>query len=213
MWYVQDNNADPSNIQPGDVPDQAAVQIQNRALSFGGQLELGVGVLPWLELGVFGGIRQATYEYRFYQEIVGVADGIPSVDAVGARSYQVGLRLGAIPFPAYPVRPTLHVGASYWIGTPLNSIVTPLPDYLLSVEMRPNNMLVLHLQPGAEVSVGKWVMLWTRFDLDIPILGRNRQVFNRGNGTLSQRPSSESDTGFALGGSAGLTIRVPLKAR
>jgi hypothetical protein len=213
MWYVQDNEADPNNIQAGDIPDQAAVQAQSRTLAFGGQFEIGVGVLPWLEIGLFGGIRQGTYDYRFYRELLGFEAAVPDLEGVPVRTYQGGLRIGAVPFPAYPFRPTFHVGGSYWTGTKLSSVVTPLPSYLLSSEMRPNNMVLLHVQPGAEVSLGKWVVLWTRFDLDIPILGRTSQVFNRGDGTLSARPDPTSNAGIGIGGSLGLMVRVRVGRR
>ena len=54
-----------------------------------------------------------------------------------------------------------------------------VPEYLLASQMRPNNMILVHAQPGAEVSIGKYVVLWTRFDLDIYVAGRNFQAFNR----------------------------------
>jgi hypothetical protein len=208
MWYLQDNEADPNNLRPRDITDQAAVQAQTRQLAFGGQFEFGVGVLPWMEIGVFGGIRQGTYNYRFYREVLGVEAAVPDPEGVPVRTYQVGARLGFVPFPAYPFRPTMHIGGSYWFGTSLGSVVTPLPSYLLSSEMRPNNMVQLHAQPGAEVSLGKYIVLWTRFDLDIPILGRTSQVFNRGDGSLSARPDPSSYTSLGIGGSLGIMARI-----
>jgi hypothetical protein len=211
MWYVQDNEADPNNIRSSDIPDQSAVQAQVAGLALGGQLEVGIGVTPWMEVGVFGGIHQGTYSYRFVRETLGQVREVPEMVGASVRTYQVGAKLGFVAFPAYPVRPSIFVGGSYWFGTNLASVVTPLPTYLLSSEMRPNNMILAHVQPGGEVSLGKWVMLWVRFDLDIPILGRTSQVFNRGDGSLSARPDPDSEMGLGIGGSLGLTVRIKLR--
>jgi hypothetical protein len=206
-WYVQDAAATPP-IRAGDIQDQALVHAQTTELSYGGQLELDVGLTPWMELGVFGGLRVAPYRWRFVREVVGRESAVPDYDSAGAVSVQGGLRLGVIPFPAYPVRPTLHVGASFWMGNNLNRVAgEDVPDYLSSSQTGVNNWVFAHVQPGAEVSIGRTVILWTRFDLDLPVLGRNLQQLPS-NGTLSAVPEVSSASGFALGGSAGLMIRL-----
>lgn len=205
-FYVLTEDAAAGNLRPRDVADQRLVQSQTIALSYGGQFEVGLGVAPWMEIGVFGGLRVAPYEYRFYRQQEGDTAASSFQSATGL-SMQVGARVGFIPLPAYPVRPTLHVGGSMWIGSGLGS-VADVPSYLLAAQLRPNNLLLVHVQPGAEVSVGRSVALWTRFDLDLPVLGRNIQQGSRGDGSLTSRPDAVTAGGPALGGSVGILIRV-----
>ena len=129
-------------------------------------------------------------------------------------SWQAGARIGFIPFPAFPVRPTLHLGASYWSGNNLLKIVQ-VPTYLTASLMRPNNMVLVHVNPGAEVSLGKWVLLFTRFDLDIPVLGRNSQSFNLETTApeLTDSPVGATDKGFGLGASLGVAVRIGVGAK
>lgn len=208
-WYLIAADA-PADIRPRDVLDDIATQRQTRALSPGGQLEVDFGVARWMELGVFGGIRSAPYDYRFFKQAEGaVAADPPDPTHRSAVSWHAGARIGFIPFPAFPVRPTLHLGASYWSGNNLLKIVQ-VPTYLTASLMRPNNMVLVHVNPGAEVSLGKWVLLFTRFDLDIPVLGRNVQSFNleTKDPELADSPVGATDKGFGLGATLGVAVRI-----
>lgn len=223
-WYLLDEDApnDIFNATLSDLEDDVAAQAQSTALSPGGQLEIDIGLTSWMEIGVFGGVRFAPYAYRFFSQ----REGNEGADPPGyfsktSMSWQVGARLGVIPFPAFPVRPTLHVGGSYWSGSPVRSKVEVPPALIASI-MPQNNLILLHVNPGVEVSAGKWVIVWTRFDLDVPILGRSRQYvdgpLSAGDASASQpetaRPELEEDppggsaTGFGIGASLGLTVRV-----
>lgn len=210
-WYLQAQDADPSNLRQKDVLDDLAVQIQTRSLAPGGQLELAVGIAPWAEISVFGGIRSAPYGYRFYRQVEGTPSEPPAVTNRAVTSWLAGARIGFIPFPAFPVRPTLHVGGSYWSGNALQKVVA-VPSVLTASQMRPNNLILVNVNPGAEVSLGKWVLLFTRFDLDIPVLGRSSQRFNiEANAPeLDEKPELTTDLSFSLGASLGVAARIPV---
>jgi hypothetical protein len=211
-WYLLAADADPGAIRSRDVLDQSAVQKQFRApFSLGGQFEIGFGMASWAEISLFGGLRQAAYSYRFFREVEGTGGEPGDFVDQSAISLYGGLRVGFIPFPAYPVRPRLHVGGSFWYGSKLQKLVE-VPSFLVASQMRPNNMILLHINPGVEVSAGKWILVWTRFDLDVPVMGRNLQVFNiaEGDERLSDRPPTDTDKGFGLGASLGLTARIPI---
>ncbi len=216
-YFVQANTADPADLRPRDILDQSAASRQARRLALGGELELGFGLTPWLELMVFGGIRQASYEYRYYREVDGGSTPGPGpyTEAV-ARTFHGGLRVGVVPLPAYPVRPTFHVGASFWAGTAPSRVTEPA-SYLLSSVMPGNNLVLIHVNPGFEVSAGKLLAVYGRFDVDIPILGRSSQFFNDTDPDIGQllsvRPSPDSVLGPGFGGSIGLLVRVPLRRK
>jgi hypothetical protein len=223
-WYLLNEDApnDIFNATLDDLEDDVSAQSQSTALGPGAQLEVNLGLASWVEIGVFGGLRFAPYAYRFFAQREG-SEGIdpPAYFQKTAMSWQVGARLGFIPFPAFPVRPTFHLGGSYWSGNAVRSKVAVPPALIASI-MPANNLILLHVNPGVEVSAGKWVLLWTRFDLDVPILGRSRQYIDgpldpsnpsaaqaeSARPELPEDPPGGDGTGFGIGASAGITIRV-----
>lgn len=210
-WFALDNRADVNNIQAGDILDQALVQAQERGLGFGGQLELAVGLVPWMELGLFGNAWSAPYRYRFQREVEGIEGDRAGFEEASPLSVQGGLRLGFVPMPAYPVRPTFHVGASYWQGSKVTRL-QEVPGYLQTNQLRANNLVFVHAQPGFEAAAGKVVLFWAKFDLDVPVVGRSAQAFNLAQegfaGTLSARPEQPGAPAIGFGGSFGVAFRI-----
>jgi hypothetical protein len=207
-------DANPQNAKAADVQAQSSVQSQQPGTSGLGMLELDVGINRWLEVGVFGGLRIAPYQAEFNLEYTG--DTAPAstpflVDRRTAMSTQVGARIGVVPFPAWLARPTLHVGGSAWLGNNLRSRVD-VPGYLLASQIRPNNNLYVHVNPGFEVAPGRWILVFARADIDIPVTGRILQIFKENGGQLlpENRPSETTTNGPSLGASVGVAVRFPV---
>lgn len=209
--YLVDGDTPTNQLRRSDIPDQSARHGQVRAVSYGFAGELAVGLTPWLELGFFGNVRLAPFSYRFDEERTGVDDAPPDPTRKNVSTLQGGLRIGAVPFPAYPLRPTLHVGASLWYGTSLQKQVV-VPTFLAASATPRNYLLFVHVQPGAEVSAGKWVTIWTRFDLDIPVYGRAEWRYDppQAQRVLSPRAQLDVDSSFGLGGTLGVAIHLPV---
>ena len=75
-------------------------------------------------------------------------------------------------------------------------------------------MVLLHAAPGAEVTLGKWVLLWARVDVEVPLSTRSHAVFDAGGTVLAGHPTPDtSDELLSLGGSVGLTLRFRIKPR
>lgn len=209
-FYVLPAGANANELRPAQIPAQISLQMQESALAFGGVFEFGYGVLPWMEIDVFGGVRSAPYRYRFYKEVPGEVPRLEDPAVAAATTFNVGAKLGFVPLPAYPVRPSIHIGGSYWFGSSLQGFVPNIPTSLLAAEFRPNNMVYVHLEPGLEVSAGKVVTIFARFNVDIPVLGRNFQRVSAGDlKQLSQLPPiQESFNGVGLGGTVGVAFRI-----
>lgn len=199
------------NPRPGDVRDQASVQSQFNALGIGGGLEVGIGITSWFEVALFGQVRNAPYNSRVFRERVGVDASPRPLDERNVNSLQGGLRVGLFPMPAYPARPFLQVGASFWSGSQLQRNVE-VPQYLVAAQFVPNNFIFAHVNPGVEINAGKRIFVWLRGDFDLPLAGREIQTFRRGDQSLTRTPPRESSTGLGVGGSFGVTVRLRLNA-
>jgi len=201
--------SDPNNFSSDNVVDEMVVLRQATALAIGGQLELGVGATPWLDIGVFFGIKSAPYRSRFFVQVPNRDQALPDPAQTTSVTWNAGLRIGVAPGPAWKGRPTLHVGASYWTGTRVSRVVSDVPDFLTALQTRPNNFVLLHIQPGAEVDLGRMVQIWARADIDVPVIGRSLQVFRtQGGDSLDPVPNQSTQKGLSIGGSLGLTIRI-----
>ncbi len=210
-WFVVDNETSLNDIQPGDLIADYDAQFLQNAMGLGGTLEIGYGVAKWVELTLHAGIKSAPYQYRLQPFVTGVEKDPGDFTAAQVTPFFAGARIGLIPMPAFPARPTLHVGASYWQGTGFTSLVQ-VPGYLQASQSRPVWMILAHVNPGVDVSAGKWVSIWARFDLDIPVAGGNIvQALSQGS-TPSDfpvaLPGAAPSAGFGLGGSLGLTVRI-----
>lgn len=201
--------SDPNNFGSGDVVDEMVVLRQNTALGIGGQLELAVGATPWLDIGAFFGIKSAPYRSRFFVQVPNRDQAPPEYASTSSVTWNAGLRIGVAPGPAWKGRPTLHLGASYWKGVRVARVVNDVPEFLTALQTRPNNFVLMHIQPGGEVDLGRLVQIWVRADIDIPVIGRSLQVFRtQGGDTLDPVPNTTTQNGLSIGGSLGLTFRI-----
>lgn len=209
-FLALDPSASPDDFGQDAILDEFVVLRQGRALGFGGQFELAFGATPWLDIGVFFGLRSAPYQSRFFVQQAGTeAPGVPDPDGKAVTTWNAGARIGVAPGPAWPARPTVHVGASYWAGSRLSRVVQNVPAFLSALQTRPNNMILVHIQPGIEVDAGKLVQIWARADIDLPVAGRTLQRFRTDGGdALQTLPNTTTNTGLGVGGTLGLTFRV-----
>ena len=200
---------DPSNFTADGVAGEVIALRQNVALGAGGQLELGVGAVPWFEIDAFFGIRGFPYQSRFFVQVPNREQEIPEVERTRSVTWNAGLRLGFAPGPAWRARPTLHLGASYWSGTRLARVVEGVPEFYTALQTKANNMVLVDINPGFEVDLGRIVQIYGRVDIAIPVLGRTSQAFNVGNvDAVDPKPQTGSTLGVSLGGTLGLAFRI-----
>lgn len=219
--FVIDNQANVNNLQPGDILAEYDAQFLSDKLAIGGTFELGYGLAPWFELTVHGGIKSAPYQWRvqpFVENVDKDGDVFTTNQVV---PWFAGLRLGLVPMPAFPARPTLHIGGSYMVGSSFNKLVQ-VPTFLLAAQAQPAAMIVAHINPGVDINAGKWVSVWARLDLDVLVASFNssvqcvrdpREPTNCGNAAAAalfpSPPAGAQPFGrIGIGGSVGLTARI-----
>lgn len=212
-FFVQDGAANTQNIKSSDIVAQVGTLYTQKALALGGVFDLGVGLIPWLELRLFAGLHAAPFQYRFDKQTLAgdtvVAGDLKDPDSRSVTTMHVGLKLNFVPMPAYPARPTLGLGVSYWQGTALNKLVQ-VPTYLAASQFKPLAALYLDAQPGVEVSAGKFVAIYARADIDIPVFdfGRTITVASKNTDALTRLPAAATAPALGIGGSLGLTMRI-----
>ena len=212
-FFVQDGAANTQNVKPSDIVAQVGTLYTKKALALGGVFDVGVGLAPWLELRVFAGLHSAPFQYRFDKQTLAgdtvVAGDLKDPDSRSVTTMHVGLKLNFVPMPAYPARPTFALGVSYWQGTALSKLVQ-VPTYLAASQFKPLATLYVDAQPGVEVSAGKFVAIYARADIDIPVFdfGRTITVASKNTDALTRFPDPATAPSFGIGGSLGLTMRI-----
>jgi len=164
-------------------------------------LELGLGVLPFLEIA--GGLhfRPGRFEYTFDTATEGETIALvssPIRRQLSAASYGAGATFA--PFPSLPARPTFGLGFAAWSG----KAFTP-PDPGLEATGAPNQLL---LEPsiGAEARVGDHAVVFARFVGELAVAGTRRFVREEGDSSLEP-------TAVALGNPPpGWNVRVGVQA-
>ena len=204
-WYAIDD----FNLE---LSDQYVMQDLAPGLLKSWEFQLAGGILPWLEVGVFGGPRLVTYRYRI-QRIVDGADSqrLVSPDEKGVTTWHLGGRVGFFPMPSFPARPSLQLGVLYWWGAAQANTLA-VPDGIVTTEAP--GMLLLQASPGVEVDVGKVLRLWARVDVEVPVWRRVEDPTLFGGAALVGRPSPDlGDEAVSVGGSIGATVRIRLTRR
>lgn len=221
-WFVVDADANENAITRDDILAEYDAQYPRGALGIGGQLELGYGLTPWLELTAHVGIRSAPYDVRIFKIRELTDPDVPAFEERRGTPWFAGLRFGFVPMPAYPARPTLHIGASYVAGNAARGIVET-PEYLTAAYAPPLGLIVGHVSPGLDISAGKFVSIWARADVDILITQLNAVscvlAKSEGNSCLAnvpedvaglfpaQPPGPAAVSRIGIGGSIGATFR------
>jgi hypothetical protein len=172
--------------------------------------ELGVGVLPWLDVTGFAGVRPSEWWWRVQQVVEGEDVVLREPSRKVVSGWFAGGRVSFAPLPTYPARPTLGVGAMAWTG-PRPERVVAAPQQLAVLER--SWMALVQLTPGVEVNLGSHLALWGRASVEIPVAGRVAQLDSNAGAVLTDwtDPSAQGD-GVGVSGQIGLTARVRFPA-
>lgn len=188
------------------VVERATSLEQRKGLERTWQAELGVGVMPWLSVTAFGGTRMTDWYWRVQQRVEGDEEPIDDPARKVTPTWFVGGRVDFVPMPTFPARPTFSLGATHWWGRDPGRIIA-VPDVLPPLHR--DWVAALQLAPGFEVEVGKWLLIWGRFHLDLPVAGRFLQEDASDGPIIDARPRpTRSDDGIGTSGSLGLSVRL-----
>ncbi|MCB9662835.1 MAG: hypothetical protein H6732_01890 [Alphaproteobacteria bacterium] len=164
----------------GDILQQSALQLNVNDLVAAGEFELGYGVLPWLDVTFVVGVLASPFRWQFFSEIDGapqreIPDPASLDQVISDPSWYVGNRVTFAPLPAKLVRPTASIGWAYWDGRSIASVISPLPDSYVAAWMAGNNLVVLRAGAGLEADVWRYLSVFARVDIDVPVAGQSFQ--------------------------------------
>jgi hypothetical protein len=171
------------------------------------EFELGVGVHRWFEVTGLFGFRSAPYYFLFHQQVQNDDPDtirIKPAEKDIVNSMHFGARMSFVPLTTYPVRPTVGAGFVYWMGTTLNQVVVAPPAIK---ELPANSLFLIQLTPGGEVSLGRYVNVFARAVVDIPLFGKTEQLYHDGASSLNPRPEPAREWTAGIGGQAGVQLR------
>lgn len=195
--------------------DQATLGVVERAVSLEQQpglertwrLEVAGGVLPWLDVGFAMQSRVTNWSDNVRQYVEGTTGFREESHDKLLGTWTLTGRVGVAPFPEWPARPTMHVGAGVWMGTkPEKAVQPPFP----APGLQRNRLVLLQLEPGGEVDIGRWLRLWARFSLDLPVAGRVAQEDASVGTLLTDWKGVSARSGVGVSGSIGLSARIRL---
>ncbi|HMV66089.1 MAG TPA: hypothetical protein PKA64_04520 [Myxococcota bacterium] len=188
------------------VIERAVSLDQQRDVETSWSFEAGAGVLPWLDVMAFGGVRVSGWTWRVQQIVEGDQEPVDDVARKVVTTPFVGGRVDFAPLPAYPARPTLGLGAAWWGGTDQTRVIQ-VPSQLPTLQR--DWMAIVQLAPGVEVDLGRAVHLWARLNVDVPVAGRVLQEDASDGPLLAARPQPTlDDDGVGLAAAVGLTGRI-----
>ena len=166
--------------------------------------ELGFGVAPFLEVAFVIGTRTAPFTYVFDQDEVGDPSFVDAAARTPGNTSQFGGHVTFAPLPLRQLRPMVTLGMMGWKGKTI-----PVDDPYTRL-LRPN-MLLLQAGPGVEASAGRYLNLFVRGLLDLPLTGTyfdSNQAGTVGNLQNLQVPVGNYGPGFMIQG--GFQLRISL---
>lgn len=194
-----------------DTLDIVHVESFQQVYNGGGtqsELELGFGVLPFLDITGVLGFRTNKFSYYQHQETVGdpEIEDPPSIDTVGSQHF--GGRLTFAPMPYSKVRPIAAASFLVWTGHAVTDFVQ-LPEPLVEHVYPAPTLMVLELAPGLEVEAHKYVSVFGRLGVAIPLAGTRSWDTSEGEG-LETYGTPPDPAGFGMAASVGVQFNYGL---
>ena len=164
--------------------------------------DVAYGVLPWLELGIEGGLASGSYRVD-----IGVESGgevVTRPEDFSSANLVLGPKALAVLFPASTLRPVIGASVLWWSGRPLEAHVAPPEE--TGTFPRPTTW-TLGAVAGAEARVSRTVDLFVHVPVGVAIAGET-PVRHEGTGALGDTPSPPSLDPLVVGVVAGVQIRI-----
>lgn len=193
-------------VQGPDVLEVQQYQFVSQGGSFHGDFELGFGVLPFLDVTGNYSLRQGQFKYRVNQEQFGNPVFLDDEVQRSKGSWSAGAGVSFVPLQVAPLRPALHARILYWQGTTWQKIFGGIQAFQ---EMKNLSMVALQAGPGVEITAGKYINIFGRGLLDVPLAGHRSETYQQGGNAL-QMPADT--TTFKTSG-LGITVQVGLVGR
>lgn len=201
---------DPNTLQTAEVEVHDRIQTAGTAL---GELSVGYGITPTVDVALRVAGRMGSYEYVLHQEVVGdpepVLERSPS-DVPGA---QFGAHVTYAPFPWRTVRPLAVGGVSFWKGVSPDMIVA-LPVQVAELgPFVPPSLILVEAGAGGELRMSKLADLFVDGGALIKVAGpADVHLTSGGPGMLATRyVPEEPAAGMGFWLRVGITFRFALE--
>jgi hypothetical protein len=165
--------------------------------------DVAYGVLPWLEVGIEGGLASGHYRVD-----VGVEDAddpaVTRPEDFSSASLVLGPKALAALFPASTVRPVIGASALWWSGRPVDAHVEPPEE--TGTFPRPTTWTIEAIA-GAEARVSRTVDFFVHVPVGVAIAGE-ADVRHDGSGALDDLPAPPTLDPFVVGVALGVQVRL-----
>jgi len=165
--YLRDN-VDVTNVLE-TVVFQEVVPGMSSLLLEGG---LSLGISPTFGVGVYCALKTAQFDYTIYQEVLGspLLSPVPP-NKRSVQTWELAFRGEWVPMPLRDIRPRVLVGAAYWQGTDIGSLVAV--DSLAALKPLPlaNTMVLAEVGTGAEFSLAAPGHVFVQVVGKLPVAG------------------------------------------
>lgn len=173
---------------------------------FGGEVEVGIGLLSWIDVSLGLASRGGTHDWLVHAEATNRPREAPARTQVAASDLEGIARATLAPWPLGPVRPLASVGVSLWRGPSVGrmidfSSVGPLEPPPVPTALR------LRLGAGVEADLDRRIRLFGRVEL-LPQVGglyEARQIMGDAS-QISDRDERHLRAGLGMIASAGLLV-------
>lgn len=192
-----------------DASQAAVVQVDTyqqvmNGTAWSGNLELGVGLLPWLDLtGTFSS-RVSTWRYLLHPETVGDARLPDAPTEASVNTSEWGARVTVAPLPTSSVRPVVGVGVGHWRGAGRDRVVALAVPEVPALDAP--RIWLLRAGPGVEVDAMRDLQLFGRLDAVVPLSGGLLQEQASGESVLVHTAEPPGGRGVGLAASVGVQV-------
>ena len=169
-------------------------------------LELGLGVTPWLDVNVGIATRSVRYTAVVYQEVQDEPGTVPRPIDIARSTVEYTGGVTVSPLPTFPVRPTGTAQIAVWNGSDVQYVLGLPPS--LRAFPRPSSVF-LRLAPGAEITLGDRVVLFSRVNINARLLGNTLEEERSGGDVLIQKAEEPTRPG-PLGADWVFGIDIPI---
>lgn len=152
-----------------DVLGLEATQRVIQGGGFGGELEIGLGLLPWLDLSVGYGSWGGTHDWLVHFESQRNPREAPARTQVASSDQDLIARLTIAPFPLGPARPLAIVGVSAWRGPSVGRMI----DFSTVAPLQPPptaSAIRLRIGIGGELDLDRRIRFFGRAEV-LPTIG------------------------------------------